>query len=83
MLVGYARVSTDDWMLALQCDALRAASYEKICTDPISGAKAERPGGSSPLSPHVGPPAPSLVATPFYSVGLCKGLSEFSSDHDV
>jgi DNA invertase Pin-like site-specific DNA recombinase len=49
MLVGYARVSTDDQTLALQLDALQAASCEKIFTDTMSGAKAERPGLSEAL----------------------------------
>jgi DNA invertase Pin-like site-specific DNA recombinase len=49
MLVGYARVSTDDQTLALQLDALQAASCEKVFTDTISGAKAERPGLSEAL----------------------------------
>jgi DNA invertase Pin-like site-specific DNA recombinase len=49
MLVGYARVSTDDQTLALQLDALKAASCEKIFTDTMSGAKAERPGLSEAL----------------------------------
>ncbi|HID7510851.1 TPA: recombinase family protein [Enterobacter hormaechei] len=44
MLVGYARVSTDDQNLNLQREALQMAGCEKIFEDQISGAKAERPG---------------------------------------
>ena len=44
MLIGYARISTDDQNLALQHDALAAAGCEKIYEDRISGARAERPG---------------------------------------
>ena len=44
MLIGYARVSTDEQNLDMQVDALREVACEKVFTDTVSGAKAERPG---------------------------------------
>jgi len=50
MLVGYARVSTHDQTLALQQDGLEKAGCERIFTDTLSGAKAERPGLTEALA---------------------------------
>src|SRR5437588_9602034 len=44
MLIGYARVSTQDQTLNLQKDALEKIGCSKIFTDIISGATTERKG---------------------------------------
>ena len=43
MIIGYARVSTDDQSLASQRDALSAAGAEKVFADKISGSRRARP----------------------------------------
>src|SRR5436305_4575678 len=50
MLIGYARVSTEDQNLDLQRDALQKAGCEQIYTDRVSGTKAERKGLTEALS---------------------------------
>src|ERR671935_1915236 len=52
MLIGYARVSTNEQNLDLQRDALRKAGVaaKDIYTDKITGTKAERPGLEQALS---------------------------------
>ena len=50
MLVGYARVSTQDQTLNLQKDALKKLGCNKIFTDTASGTKAERRGLEEVLS---------------------------------
>ena len=50
MLVGYARVSTNEQTLDLQKDALEKCGCTKIYSDVVSGAKEERKGCKRPWS---------------------------------
>lgn len=43
MLIGYARVSTEDQNLSLQTDALKKAGCEKIYQEKVSSTQAQRP----------------------------------------
>jgi len=44
MLIGYARISTQDQNHNLQTDSLKIAGCEKIFTNRVSGTVSERPG---------------------------------------
>lgn len=55
MLVGYARVSTQDQHLTLQIDALHKAGCERIFEDKISGSKSDRVGLANAIS-HLSTP---------------------------
>jgi len=50
VLIGYARVSTEDQNLDLQRDALTRAGCERIFSDKLSGARDGRPGLADALS---------------------------------
>src|SRR5919106_4549996 len=50
MLIGYARISTQDQTLNLQKDALKNIGCKKIFTDTASGTKAERIGFEEALN---------------------------------
>jgi DNA invertase Pin-like site-specific DNA recombinase len=50
MLIGYARVSTQDQNLELQRKALLDAGCEKIFDDKLSGSRSDRPGLAQALA---------------------------------
>ena len=50
LLIGYARVSTNDQNLEMQLDALKKRGCKRIFTDKLSGTQVGRPGIKEALS---------------------------------
>ncbi|HTR07396.1 MAG TPA: recombinase family protein [Paraburkholderia sp.] len=81
MLVGYARVSTQDQNLALQVAALKKSGCKKIYDDQISGVRAVRPGLQTAL--EVVREGDTLVVWKLDRLGRSvKGLVDLVGDLD-
>lgn len=76
MLVGYARVSTEDQNLDLQTDALKSAGCEQLFSDKLGGTVANREGLTQALT--YARPGDTLVVWKLDRLGrTVKGLIEF------
>ncbi len=84
MLIGYARVSTEDQTLDLQTDALKKAGCERIFTDTASGAKTDRLGLEETL--HFVRPGDTLIVWRLDRLGrslkhLIETISQLQDRH--
>ena len=76
MLIGYARVSTQDQNLELQREALSKAGCKKVFEDKVSGTRADRPGLAKTLEMlREGDTLVVLEARPAGPVGQATGRS--------
>lgn len=82
MLIGYARVSTQDQSLDPQVQALKAAGCERIFTDTASGGRMDRTGLKEALS-HLRADD-VLVVWKLDRLGrTTRGMLEFAGDLEV
>ena len=82
LLIGYARVSTEDQKLELQLDALKQAKCKHIFTDKLSGSRRDRPGLNEALS-HLRP-GDTLVVWKLDRLGrTVKGLVDLISEFET
>jgi DNA invertase Pin-like site-specific DNA recombinase len=81
MLMGYARVSTDELSLGLQLDALKASGWRRVFIDKVSTTKADHPGLAGAVS-HLRDRDVLDIWKQDRLGRSVKGLGEFAADLD-
>ena len=80
MLIGYARVSTDEQSLDLQLDALKAAGCRRVFTDKVSTTRADHPGLAEAVS-HLRDRDGLVIGKSDRLGRTVTGLVDFVADH--